>query len=265
MRVFPAVPPGVRAVLVVAVTTLFMVLAAWATLIGPSEVFTGPGPRPATVTTGTESCIPLPVTTNPDGTTVVQVPDDAAERNYCEPPDTTVQDARDMAEQATPPLWLKIIVWAFQALVLAAVLVALGFLAFVAVRAIRLPGKAEARTDVAFDVLAEPGRVADTMAADATAQDELLRDGEPRNAIVAAWHRFEVQGERAGVSRRASETSSEYALRVLDLVGADHGAVNRLAGLYREARFSEHPITEEHRAIALDALSVVRKGLGARA
>ncbi len=43
--------PAVRAVVVAAATSLFMVLVAWATLIGPDEVFTGPGPTPATRTT----------------------------------------------------------------------------------------------------------------------------------------------------------------------------------------------------------------------
>ncbi|RYB92981.1 DUF4129 domain-containing protein [Nocardioides oleivorans] len=265
MRVLPALPPGVRAVLVVAATTLFMVLVAWATLIGPDEVFTGPGPQPASVTTGTQTCIPLPVTTNPDGSTTVQTPDDAADRPYCQPPDTTLQDARDMAARAEPPVWVKVVVWTLEVLLLAAVLGLLGFLAFVAVRSIRFRRGEEARSAVAFDVLSEPVRVVEEMVADAEAQDALLRDGEPRNAIVSAWHRFEVQGERAGVPRRASETSSEYAIRVLDLVAADGGSVNRLAELYREARFSDHPITEEHRAIALDALAVIRHGLGVRA
>jgi hypothetical protein len=43
MRAFRQVPPGLRAVLMVAATSLFMVLVAPATLIGPDEVFTGPG------------------------------------------------------------------------------------------------------------------------------------------------------------------------------------------------------------------------------
>jgi hypothetical protein len=251
-------------VVVVAATTLFLVLAAWATLIGPDEVFTGPGPQPASVTTTTQSCIPLPVTTGADGTVTVQVPDDAAERDYCQPPDTTLQEARDLAAQAKPPLWLKIIVWAFEALLLAAVLALLGYLALVAARSVRLRRSGGTRPDIAFDVLSEPVRVAEEMTADAAAQDALLRDGEPRNAIVSAWHRFEVQGERAGVPRRASETSSEYAIRVLDLVEADGGAVNRLAELYREARFSDHPITEDHRCQALDALATIRGSLAVR-
>jgi hypothetical protein len=51
MRAFGDWSPNLRAVLAVAATTLFMVLVAWATLLGPDEVFTGPGPVPATTTT----------------------------------------------------------------------------------------------------------------------------------------------------------------------------------------------------------------------
>ena len=46
MRASRDVSPAVRAVVTVAATSLFMVLVAWATLIGPDQVFTGPGPRP---------------------------------------------------------------------------------------------------------------------------------------------------------------------------------------------------------------------------
>ena len=115
-----------------------------------------------------------------------------------------------------------------------------------------------------FTVLDEPARVAEQVVGDADEQDALLRGGDARNAIVATWHRFEVQGERAGVPRRPSETSSEYALRILDLAEADTGPVRRLAELYREARFSDHEITEEHRSEALAALAGIRRSLGVR-
>ena len=52
------------------------------------------------------------------------------------------------------------------------------------------------------------------------------------------------------------------ALRILDLAEADDGAVRRLAELYREARFSDHEVTEEHRSQALAALTGIRRSLG---
>ena len=255
--------PGLRAVVVVAATSLLMVLVAWATLIGPDEVFTGPGPTPATLTTPTETCIPLPPSTGPDATT--EAPDNPRDLPYCDPPDTSRQDAVDVVERADPPFWLKLVVWTLEIALLVAVLVLVGLGVRALARAVRRRARGgEGRQAVDFVELGEPERVAEQMAADAAEQDALLREGEPRNAIVAAWHRFEVQGERAGVARRPAETSSEYAVRILDLVEADSGAVHRLAVLYREARFSEHDITEDHRATALEALAAIRRGAGMR-
>ncbi len=265
MRALRDVSPAVRAVATVAATSLFMVLVAWATLIGPDEVFTGPGPRPGPASTATQSCIPLPVVTNPDGTTTLEVPDDINERDYCEPPAASMDQYRDLVEDHQPPLWIKVLAWLFLGTLLLVVAAGVLWLVVAAVRQV-LAGRGDAsRVEVGFTVLDEPGRVAEEVVGDADEQDALLRDGDARNAIVATWHRFEVQGERAGVPRRASETSSEYALRILDLAAADTVPVTRLAELYREARFSDHAITEEHRAEAITVLAAIRRSLGVRA
>jgi hypothetical protein len=264
MRAFGDWSPGLRAVAAVAATTLFMVLVAWATLLGPDEVFTGPGPRPATTTTA-ETCIPLPVTTGSDGTTTVEIPDDFAERAYCDPPPGSGGDGSGDVVEDAPPVWAGVLTWLLLgAAAVGAAAVLLSLLAAIVreVRARRL--RESERAAVGFAVLDEPLRVAHQVATDAGEQEALLREGDPRNAIVAAWHHFEVQGARAGIARRASETSSEYGLRILDLADADNGSVNRLAELYREARFSEHPVTEEHRARALAALADIRRSLGVR-
>ena len=264
MRAFGGWSPGARAAVTVAATSAVMVLVAWATLIGPDQVFTGPGPTPATLRTPTGTCLPLNATIGPDGTEIT--PDNPRNLPFCEPADTTRKDAETLVRQADPPLWLRILVGALEVLLLGVVVALLGFVVLSLARAVRRRAGAHGeRESVDFTVLDEPHRIAEQMVADADEQDALLRDGEPRNAIVAAWSRFEVQGERAGVGRLASETSSEYAIRILDLVSADTGAVNRLAGLYREARFSEHEMTEEHRSEALDALARLRRSLGVRA
>jgi hypothetical protein len=264
MRPSRDVSPAVRAVAAVAATSLFMVLVAWATLNGPDEVFTGPGPRPGAGTTSAETCIPLPVVTNADGSTTEQIPDDINERNYCEPPGAGIGQYRDLVEQHPPPLWIKVLGWIFLSTLLLVVIGGVGWLLVALVRAAFSRGAEARRLEAEFTVLDEPGRVAEQVVGDAAEQDALLRDGDARNAIVATWHRFEVQGGRAGVPRRASETSSEYALRLLDLADADIGPVTRLAELYREARFSDHPITEDHRTEALVALDAIRRSLGVR-
>ena len=53
-----------------------------------------------------------------------------------------------------------------------------------------------------------------------------------------------------------------WTVRVLDLVDADQPAVSRLGALYREARFSEHALTEEHRAEAVAALDAIHRTIG---
>jgi hypothetical protein len=113
-----------------------------------------------------------------------------------------------------------------------------------------------------FDVLDDPAPLVDEMRRDAADQLDLLLGGEPRNAIVAAWDRFEEQAERVGVARKLWETSSEFTLRVLDAVSAAPPAVARLAALYREARFSEHEITERNRQSAAEALRDIHASIG---
>lgn len=262
MRAFGGVSPAVRAVLVTAAASLMMVLVAWATLIGPDEVFTGPGTIERTFTPTERTCIPAP-TTNADGT--VETPDNPDNLPVCEEPDDSLDQARDLVQQADPPLWVKVLVWTIELLLVAGMLALAVFAALRAKellqRRTRFGGERQAADFVA---LGEPARVAAAITEDAAEQDQLLRDGEARNAIVAAWQRFEVQGASAGVPREPWETSSEYALRILDVVQAPVGSVNRLADIYREARFSEHPITEDHRSAAFEALAAIRSGLAVR-
>jgi len=109
-----------------------------------------------------------------------------------------------------------------------------------------------------FDLLAD---TAESITADAAAQREALRTGAPRDAIVTCWLRLEASVIAAGVDRRPSDTSTELVERVL----ADHQvnpqSLAALAGLYREARFSEHQMTEASRATAISALDQVHAGL----
>jgi hypothetical protein len=109
-----------------------------------------------------------------------------------------------------------------------------------------------------FDLLAD---MAETITADADEQRAALRVGAPRDAIVACWLRLETSVIAAGVDRRPSDTSTELVERVL----ADHQVNSKslaaLAGLYREARFSDHDMTEASRATAIAALDQVHAGL----
>jgi hypothetical protein len=264
MRALRDVSPAVRAVVTVAATSLFMVLVAWATLIGPDRVFTGPGVIERTARTAGPTCVPLEVvTTHADGTIERIRPENPRNLPLCDEGVAAPRETR-RTTPGEPPLWIKALTWSFVFAVLATIVVLFVYLALL-VRGQRAQRRQRTtREAIEFTTLDAPARLAEAITRDAEQQDELLREGDPRNAIVAAWQRFEVQGASVGVGRRSWETSSEYAIRILDLVAADSGAVNRLAGLYREARFSDHPLTEDHRSRALEALAGIRRSLGAR-
>ena len=123
---------------------------------------------------------------------------------------------------------------------------------------VRAPGR---REHVDFEVLDEPAPSPEQVEQEARAALELVDEGEPRNAIVASWERFELSADELGFGRRPWETSSEFVLRMLAVVEADHGAVMRLEGLYREARYSTHPLGEDARAQARAALLDIQGSL----
>ncbi len=224
---------------------LVALLVTWAASIGPGDVLTGDGPAThrasPTSTTPTES---LSGTPSPS-------PSSSEPERPSEPSDHPVLYAFAIAVE-----------------------VALGLLVLIfLVRLVRRVVEAWAerrRPDapaetIAFDVLEVAHRVTDEIARDADAQRAVLLGGSPRNGIVECWHRFEQQAAAAGLARGPWETSSEFTLRVLDLAEADSATVERLAVLYREARFSGHPMDEEARAAAVRALDAIHAGLNVRA
>lgn len=222
-----------RVVAAVSGTCLVTLLVAWASLIGPGDVFTGPGPTPSSVTT--EPAPPPPA-------------------------DSSRDDAEQLVRDSEPPAWVRYLAW----LLLAGVLAGMALVAFLLARTIRdmwqeRGGRPRVEREMReFEVLAEPGAAREAVAADEAAQDAALREGSPRNGIVAAWHRFEVQAADAGLQPRPWETSSEFVLRLLDLAGAEPRAVSAMAELYREARFSDHPLGEADRDRAVELLAGIR-------
>lgn len=229
---------------VAAAALLVVVLAAWASSSGPSGVLTGRGFDPAS----TPSDDPSATATATTGDAPADAP----------PPHVETQE------------WVGWVALVLQtALTLLALYLTIRYVGLPLVRWLRGQVALRRREAVAdaeaerFTVLEPPDAVAKEMAADAADQRRLLLDTEsPRNAVVACWHRFESQAAAAGVGRRPWETSSEYTMRVLDLVDAHQPAVSRLGALYREARFSEHELTEQHRADALAALDEIHRTIG---
>ena len=225
-----------RAVAATLGACLLVTLVAWAALIGPSPVLTGPGPMAGSSTTTTS-----------------------------EPPidevGTTAEDVVEGEERGTVG---SVIITVIGGLIVVSASGALMFLAYLLGRrawaAWRFRRRVEPPDTVDFDTVeaGDPQRVRRVMADDAEEQLRLLLEGRPRNAIVACWHRFEVQAVEAGLARHPWETSSEFALRLLDRADVDPHAVTRLLELYREARFSEHDLDEGDRDAAAAALRQIQ-------
>jgi hypothetical protein len=92
-----------------------------------------------------------------------------------------------------------------------------------------------------------PEIVETDLVVDRAAADEALATGVPRNAIVACWMQLERDASAAGLRRAPAETSLEFVERVVAASSVDPGPIRELAGLYREARFSQHEMGEADR------------------
>jgi hypothetical protein len=103
--------------------------------------------------------------------------------------------------------------------------------------------------------------VPDELLSTATDRVALLEAGEPRNAIVAAWLSLETSAAATGLPRDPAETSTEYTTRVLHTWDVDPRSLADLAALYREARFSRHPLGEDHRRRAIRDLTSLHDDL----
>ncbi|MBY8889267.1 DUF4129 domain-containing protein [Streptomyces sp. PTM05] len=77
---------------------------------------------------------------------------------------------------------------------------------------------------------------------------------DPRQAVIACWSVLRDEAARRGARPSPADTPERLLRRAGDVGLAGGEAGPRLAGLFREARFSTHPITEEHRVRAEDAL-----------
>src|SRR5690606_13297247 len=94
---------------------------------------------------------------------------------------------------------------------------------------------------------------------------QALSEGDPRNAVVACWVALEDAVHRSGLRPDRSETAAELTHRVLGRWDVDPEAITALSEAYREARFSRHPVSEEQRTVAVDALERIHLDLRRRA
>jgi hypothetical protein len=91
--------------------------------------------------------------------------------------------------------------------------------------------------------------------------DDLESEPDPRRAVIAAYARMEGVFSRHGVRRQVSETATEYLQRLLFGLTTRITAVERLTGLFEQAKFSDHPIDARMKQDAIDSLRLIRDDL----
>lgn len=106
-----------------------------------------------------------------------------------------------------------------------------------------------------------PLRAEDLARAVSTSRTRLAETGSARNAVVAAWVHLQESVAATGLAAGHAQTPTEYLTDVLATWDVDRRALEELAGLYREARFSDHPILEDHRHRATAALDRIHAEL----
>ena len=84
--------------------------------------------------------------------------------------------------------------------------------------------------------------------------DAMVRDVDPRQAIIEAYGTLLAELAAIGLPRRPEEAPAEHITRCLQRADLDEASVNELIELFSLARFSTHPVTELHRVAAVRCL-----------
>ncbi|MEN3362659.1 MAG: hypothetical protein V7637_6641 [Mycobacteriales bacterium] len=106
-----------------------------------------------------------------------------------------------------------------------------------------------------------PAWAAQALASAVTDALRQVEEGESADAVIACWVLLERAAGEAGTARHPAETPAELTTRVLAQHHVTAGPLQRLADLYRTARYSTHPLGEDARDQARAALAQVRREL----
>jgi hypothetical protein len=155
------------------------------------------------------------------------------------------------------PGWIEAVVWTICVLVLIAIVLFLGWYV------LRDTIQARGRPLTAERPSTGPvSQVAEVAAALSAGLDELARGHDPRSVVIACWVRLEQAAGDVGTPRRASDAPADYVLRLLAGHQVSRTVLDRLAAVYRQARYSSGPVDESMRREAVAALEHLRAELG---
>lgn len=105
-------------------------------------------------------------------------------------------------------------------------------------------------------------RVADELVALSADLDTMA---DAREAVIACYVRMERALADAGSPRHPTESPLELLARVLGEQDVPEPDVTRLTDLFTEARFSDHPVTDDMRDAARRSLAAIANALTVRA
>jgi hypothetical protein len=137
-------------------------------------------------------------------------------------------------------------------------------LALLVVRLVRRTGRLRRRPALAGEMSpTDPGRAVPAAldAAVTAGLVDLADDADPRGAVINAWLGLERAAEKAGATRAPSDTPTDLATRLLGEHAVPADVLERLAFLYRAARYSPRPVDDDMRAEAIAALLAVQDAL----
>jgi hypothetical protein len=89
----------------------------------------------------------------------------------------------------------------------------------------------------------------------------LTAANDPRTAIIGCYEAMEMVLAEHGSARNEWDTPTELLQRAVAAGLVKSDAAGALTGLFREARFSHHPLGEQDRVAAVDALTRLRAEL----
>lgn len=176
------------------------------------------------------------------------------------PPPASLPTAELTASATTPPPPATVAAgWVALA---GGLLVLLGLLAGVALLATLLPRwRLSRRGRPVPAALGAAGEPTAELPAAVDRALEAVEQPDAREAVVRAWLLLGEAAAAAGTPARTSETATEYAERLAGAHRLPAASVHRLAELYREARFSGHPVRAEQRDRARAELQQLRGAL----
>lgn len=147
------------------------------------------------------------------------------------------------------------------------IMIGVSLLAWLVAKALRLLRNVPAVSPTAAASPTTGSELEDEALADALlAGRAALAGDDTRAAIIACYAAMEASLERIGITRERSDSPSDLLQRAMnrDLPGTGTEAAVTLTALFREARFSSHPMTAQQFEAARGALDAVTATLAER-